>query len=116
MNTICEDYQAGYIKGHTQGLADGHKLCEDAVRTALRGHPDSELFGEAGLLAATMRCVDAMQATNGLSIGTLANVSMTLAETARTLAERTSSLLTPEERALVLGLLKLYDAAYDHAS
>ena len=26
----------------------------------MRGHPDSELWGEAGLIAATMRCVDAV--------------------------------------------------------
>jgi hypothetical protein len=31
------------------------KLC-----IALRGHPDSELWGDAGLIAATMRCVDAL--------------------------------------------------------
>jgi hypothetical protein len=31
------------------------KLC-----IALRGHPDSELWGDAGLIASTMRCVDAL--------------------------------------------------------
>jgi hypothetical protein len=31
------------------------KLC-----IALRGHHDSELWGDAGLIAATMRCVDAL--------------------------------------------------------
>jgi hypothetical protein len=31
------------------------KLC-----IALRGHPDSVLWGDAGLIAATMRCVDAL--------------------------------------------------------
>jgi len=32
---------------------------EAKLRTELRGHPDSELWGDAGLIAATMRCVDA---------------------------------------------------------
>lgn len=32
---------------------------EAKLRIELRGHPDSELWGEAGLIAATMRCVDA---------------------------------------------------------
>ena len=30
------------------------------MRVELGGHPDSELWGEAGLIAATMRCVDAL--------------------------------------------------------
>jgi hypothetical protein len=33
---------------------------EDKMRIELRGHPDSELWGDAGLIAATMRCVDAL--------------------------------------------------------
>jgi hypothetical protein len=33
---------------------------EDKMRVELRGHPDSELWGGAGLIAATMRCVDAL--------------------------------------------------------
>jgi len=33
---------------------------EAKLRIELRGHPDSELWGEAGLIAATMRCVDAI--------------------------------------------------------
>lgn len=32
----------------------------DEVRKALGGHENSELFGENGLIAATMRCVDAL--------------------------------------------------------
>lgn len=32
----------------------------DRMRVGLRGHPDSGLWGEAGLIAATMRCVDAL--------------------------------------------------------
>ena len=33
---------------------------EDKMRVELGGHPDSKLWGEAGLIAATMRCVDAL--------------------------------------------------------
>ena len=33
---------------------------EDKMRVELGGHPNSELWGEAGLIAATMRCVDAL--------------------------------------------------------
>ena len=33
---------------------------EEKMRVELGGHPDSELWGEAGLIAATMRCVDAL--------------------------------------------------------
>jgi hypothetical protein len=33
---------------------------EAKMRAELGGHPDSELWGDAGLIAATMRCVDAL--------------------------------------------------------
>jgi len=33
---------------------------EAKLRIELRGHPDSELWGDAGLIKATMRCVDAL--------------------------------------------------------
>jgi len=33
---------------------------EDRLRVELGGHPDSELWGDAGLIAATMRCLDAL--------------------------------------------------------
>jgi len=33
---------------------------EAKLRIELRGHPDSELWGDAGLIAATMRWVDAL--------------------------------------------------------
>ena len=33
---------------------------EEQLRIALDGHPESELWGENGLLAATMRCVEAV--------------------------------------------------------
>ena len=35
---------------------------ENKMRGELGGHPDSELWGDAGLIAATMRCVDALDA------------------------------------------------------
>ena len=35
---------------------------EGRLRVELGGHPDSELWGNAGLIAATMRCVDALDA------------------------------------------------------
>ena len=33
---------------------------EGRLRVELGGHPDSELWGDSGLIAATMRCVDAL--------------------------------------------------------
>ena len=33
---------------------------EERLRVELGGHPDSELWGDAGLIAATMRCVEAI--------------------------------------------------------
>ena len=33
---------------------------EEQLRIALDGHPESELWGENGLIAATMRCVEAV--------------------------------------------------------
>jgi len=35
---------------------------EERLRVELGGNPDSELWGDAGLIAATMRCVDALDA------------------------------------------------------
>ena len=34
---------------------------EEHLRIALDGHPESELWGEHGLIAATMRCVEAVR-------------------------------------------------------
>jgi hypothetical protein len=34
---------------------------EEHLRIALDGHPDSELWGESGLIAATMRCVEVVR-------------------------------------------------------
>jgi hypothetical protein len=44
-----------------QGFKDGFALAEQKMREALRGHKSSELWGEHGLIAAVMRCVDAVQ-------------------------------------------------------
>jgi hypothetical protein len=44
-----------------QGFKDGFALAEQKMREALRGHKSSQLWGEHGLIAATMRCVDALQ-------------------------------------------------------
>ena len=55
--------QAKRICDLEHALAEGKKnssKIEDKLRVDLRGHPDSELWGEAGLIAATMRCVDAL--------------------------------------------------------
>jgi hypothetical protein len=41
------------------GKKAGYELCAAEVRKALRGCSDSELWGDHGLIAATMRCVDA---------------------------------------------------------
>jgi hypothetical protein len=40
------------------GFQSGHQHCESEVRKAMRGHPQSDLWGEHGLLAATMRSND----------------------------------------------------------
>lgn len=44
-----------------RGFMDGFQHAEKMMRRALRGHPDSQLWGDHGLIAATMRCVDAVQ-------------------------------------------------------
>jgi len=41
-------------------LRDEQRKIEDRLRMELGGHPDSELWGDTGLIAATMRCVDAL--------------------------------------------------------
>jgi chromosome segregation ATPase len=41
-------------------VTEQRDVMEKKLRIELRGHPDSELWGEAGLIAATMRCVDAL--------------------------------------------------------
>jgi hypothetical protein len=40
--------------------ADVEYVCADEIRRALRGHRRSELWGNNGLIAATMRCVTAI--------------------------------------------------------
>ena len=44
---------------HVQTLNERDQL-EERLRVELGGHPDSELWGDTGLIAATMRCVDAL--------------------------------------------------------
>jgi len=44
-----------------RGFVDGFQQAEKLMREALRGHDCSELWGDRGLIAATMRCVDAAQ-------------------------------------------------------
>lgn len=44
---------------HVQMLNERDQL-EERLRVELGGHPDSELWGDTGLIAATMRCVDAL--------------------------------------------------------
>ena len=39
---------------------------EERLRVELGGHPDSKLWGETGLIAATMRCVDTLDAVTEL--------------------------------------------------
>jgi hypothetical protein len=41
-------------------VTEQRDVIEKKLRIELRGHPDSELWGDAGLIAATMRCVDAL--------------------------------------------------------
>ena len=52
---------------HTQSIVDEANQfrdqrdgMEEKLRIELRGHPNSKLWGDAGLIAATMRCVDAL--------------------------------------------------------
>jgi len=47
---------------------DAEYVIADEIRRALRGHTDSELLGENGLIAATMRCVDAVDRIEELLI------------------------------------------------
>ena len=42
---------------------------EEQLRIALDGHSESELWGEHGLIAATMRCVDAIEKLDAALVG-----------------------------------------------
>lgn len=44
-----------------RGFVDGFQHAEKLMRKALRGHDCSELWGDHGLIAATMRCVEAAE-------------------------------------------------------
>jgi hypothetical protein len=44
-----------------QGFQDGFAFAEQKMREALRGHKLSELWGDHGLIAATMRCCEEVQ-------------------------------------------------------
>jgi hypothetical protein len=43
------------------GFKEGFAFAEEKLREALGGHKSSELWGESGLIAATMRCVEELQ-------------------------------------------------------
>ena len=62
---------------------------EERLRVELGGHPDSELWGDAGLIAATMRCVDALD--------TVTEQRDRLAEALRKLAD-CDWVITPHDR------------------
>jgi hypothetical protein len=52
-----------------RGFVDGFQHAEKLMRQALNGHPDSELWGENGLISATMRCVEAVQSDSAKAKG-----------------------------------------------
>jgi hypothetical protein len=58
---IHTDEGDGYVPSmpptFMRGFVDGFQHAERRMREALHGHTDSELWGEHGLIAATMRCV-----------------------------------------------------------
>lgn len=56
-----DDYVPAIPPAYMRGFMDGFQHAEKAMRKALRGHPNSELWGDHGLIAATMKCVDAVQ-------------------------------------------------------
>lgn len=62
---IHTDEGDGYVPSmpptFMRGFVDGFQHAEKLMRGALHGHPGSELWGEHGLIAATMRCVEEVQ-------------------------------------------------------
>lgn len=56
-----------------RGFVDGFQHAEKLMRRALRGHSDSELWGEHGLITATMRCVEEVQKERPI-VGDVVNV------------------------------------------
>jgi len=58
-NGTIWDY-AKKLQKDIAAINDRRDNFEERLRVELGGHPDSELWGDAGLIAATMRCVDAL--------------------------------------------------------
>ena len=56
----CDDEEEMYIA--VMAFKGGEKATELRVSKALGGMPESELWGDDGLIAATMRIVDAYEA------------------------------------------------------
>jgi len=78
---------------------------EGRLRVELGGHPDSELWGDAGLIAATMRCVDALDVVteqrDRLAEALLKlrnNESMSLGGAAYEIVEQALQSITPNEK------------------
>ena len=65
---------------------------EEQLRIALDGHPESELWGENGLIAATMRCVNA--------IGKIEDLVTTNHESKQSFIERVCGILGRNDQAM----------------
>lgn len=63
---------------------------EEQLRIAMNGHPESELWGEQGLIAATMRCVEA--------VGKIEDLVTTDHETKESFIQRVRSIISPTGR------------------
>lgn len=59
---------------------------EEQLRIAMDGHPDSELWGEHGLIAATMRCV--------VAVGKIEDLVTTDHETKEAFIQRVRSIIS----------------------
>ena len=82
---------------------------EERLRVELGGHPDSELWGDAGLIAATMRCVDALDVVTeqrdrlAAALGKLADCDWVITphdrmDAVREIARKALQSLTPNEK------------------
>lgn len=58
--TGCKDAKNTPPPIFTKAFLEGFKDAEIRMRKALKGHSHSELWGDHGLIAATMRCVEAL--------------------------------------------------------
>ena len=65
---------------------------EEQLRIALDGHPESELWGENGLIAATMRCVNA--------IGKIEDLVTTNHESKQSFIDRVRGILGRNDQAM----------------